>query len=68
METTHEYYHHARRLGAFSAEDCLELARQAAALDQAAATKKIVTPMIAWHEVLPDGSSMLRASDGITVY
>jgi hypothetical protein len=38
--TTLEYYKHLRKLGAFKAADCLAMAREAAALDQAAEIKK----------------------------
>lgn len=39
--TTSEYYKHLRKLGAFKAADCLAMAREAAALDQAAEFKKV---------------------------
>lgn len=35
------HYKHCRKLGAFSASDCLALARKAAALDEAAKIKKM---------------------------
>lgn len=65
---TDQYFKHARSLGAFTAEDCLELARQAAELDRAAELKKFTAPVVVWHETLPDGSGKLKFSNGVTVY
>jgi hypothetical protein len=45
-----EYFSHARSLGAFSAADCLELARQAAALDEAAKVRANAGPSLVSRE------------------
>lgn len=66
MNTT-EYFKRARSLGAFTAEDCLELARQAAELDRAAELKKVAKPVVVWYEVNPDGTHA-KFSQGVTVY
>lgn len=65
---TAQYFKHARSLGAFTSEDCLELARQASSLDLVAEQKKVAAPVLVWHETLPDGSGKLKFSNGITVY
>lgn len=62
------YYRHARALGPFSAAAALALAREAAALDEAAAAKRVPAPVVVWHETLLDGSAPLRFSNGVTVY
>lgn len=67
MNTT-QYFKQARSLGAFTAQDCIALARQAAEFDRAAELKKVPQPTVAWHEVMPDGSQMVRFSNGIKVY
>jgi hypothetical protein len=67
MQTT-QYFQHARSLGAFRAEDALAVARQAAELDRVAALKAAAQPTVAWYEVLPDGSGMVRFSNGVKVY
>lgn len=67
MNTT-EYFKHARSLGGFPASQCLALARQAAALDRAAELKKVAQPVLAWHEVMPDGSGFVKFSCGIKVF
>jgi hypothetical protein len=65
---TATYFSHARSLGAFTAQDCLAIARQAAELDRAAELRKVPQPVVVWHESLPDGSGTARFSNGITVY
>lgn len=67
MNTT-QYFKQARLSGAFTAKDCLRLARQAVAIDDAAKLRNISQPVVVWHEVMPDGSGMARFSHGITVY
>lgn len=62
------HFKHARSLGTFSAEDCLRLAREAAALDQSAATRRLEPPRDVWREVLPDGSREIRLSSGVRCY
>lgn len=66
--STAQYFKHARNLGAFTAKDCVELARQAANLDRAAELKKIAQPVVVWHEVMHDGTGKARFSNGIKVY
>ena len=63
-----QYFHHARSLGAFKAADCLALAREAAELDRLAELKKVAAPIVAWHEVMPDGSGFVKFANGIKVY
>lgn len=67
MNTT-QYFKHARGLAAFPADDCLDLARQAAELDRAAEMKKIMQPVTVWYESLQDGSGTCKFSNGVTVY
>ena len=67
MNTT-QYFKQARSLGAFTAEDCIALARQAAELDRAAELKRLPQPVVVWTECLPDGSGSLKFSNGVTVY
>ena len=56
--TVHAYYRHARSLGPFRAVDCLRLAREAHALDGAAAANR----RPAWVEVsAEDGCKLSRA-------
>lgn len=62
-----QYFRHARSLGAFSARDCLIMARQAAELDRAAELRKIAPPVVVWYEVNPDGTRA-KLSRGVTVY
>jgi hypothetical protein len=64
--TVHEYYKQARSLGAFRAVDCLMLARQAAALDEAKYVS--VPPASVGVEVMPDGSAPVILSFGIKVF
>jgi hypothetical protein len=52
------YYTHIRSLGAFRAVEALALAREAAALDQAAADRARVPFIDVWYE---DGIRMSRA-------
>ena len=61
-------YRHARALGPFPAAAALALAREAAALDEAAAAKRLPGPVVVWHETMPDGSAPLRLSNGVKVY
>lgn len=63
-----QYYAHARALGAFSAADCLTLAREAAELDRIAAAKKSAPPATIARETMPDGSAPINLSFGIKVY
>lgn len=63
-----EYFKHARNLGAFRAEDCLALAREAAALDEAAEAKRLAPPSSECREVLHDGSNELKLSFAIKVF
>lgn len=63
-----QYFQTARSLGAFRAEDCLALAREAAELDRAAELRKIPAPVVVWYELLPDGSGKAKFSNGVTVY
>jgi hypothetical protein len=65
--TTTEYFQHARNLGAFTAQDCIALARRAAELDRASELKKVPQPVVVWYEVNPDGTHA-RFSKGVTVY
>ena len=62
-----DYFKHARSIGAFSAKDCLELARRAHALDVDSELKKLPRPIVVWYEVNPDGTRM-KISNGVTVY
>jgi hypothetical protein len=62
------YFHHIRSLGSFPAAAALELAREAAALDEAAAAKRRAGPDIVAREVMPDGSAPITLSFGIKVY
>lgn len=64
---TAEYFKHARSLGAFTAEDCIALARQAAELDRVAELNKTPAPVVAWYELNADGTQA-KFSQGITVY
>ena len=64
---TAQYFKHARSLGAFTAEDCIAMARQAAELDRAAELKKVAQPVVVWYEVNPDGTRA-KFSKGVTVY
>lgn len=66
MDTT-QYFKHARSIGAFTAEDCLYLARRAAELDRAAELGKVAKPVVAWYEVNADGTHA-KFSNGVTVY
>jgi len=66
--TVKDYYSHTRSLGAFTAEDCLRLAREAAALDAAAAAKKVPPSSLASYEVMPDGSAPIRLSFSVKVF
>lgn len=63
-----DYYRHARTLGAFSAHECFALAREAAALDNAARVKNSVPFVTISCEVLPDESNPLTLSFGIKVF
>lgn len=60
------YYRHARSLGAFRAVDALNLARQAAALDEAARIS--VPPALVHYEVMPDGNDLVKLSFAVKVY
>lgn len=64
---TAQYFKQARSLGAFTAESCIALARQAAELDRAAELKKVAQPVVVWYEVNPDGTQA-KFSKGVTVY
>lgn len=64
---TDEYFKHARGLGAFTAEECLYLARQASELDCLAEAKRTPPPTVVWYEVNPDGTRA-KFSQGLTVY
>ena len=66
MNTT-QYFQQARSLGAFRADDCLALAREAAELDRQAELKKLPQPVVVWYEVNPDGTHA-KFSNGVTVY
>ena len=63
-----QYFKHVRSLGAFTAQDCLELARQAAELDRSAELRNVARPGVVWYESLHDGSDKCKFSNGITVY
>lgn len=65
--STVKYFRHARSMGAFTARECLILAREAAELDRAAERKKVIRPIVAGYEVNPDGTRA-KFSLGITVY
>jgi len=67
---TQDYFRIARSLGAFSAADCLALAREAAELDRAAAARaaSAAGPDVVAVETLPDGSGAVRLSFGVKVY
>ena len=56
--TIHAYYRHARSLGAFRAVDAMALARQAHALDVAAAANRRPAWVEVWAE---DGYKLSRA-------
>jgi hypothetical protein len=62
------YFRHIRSLGAFRAIDAIKLAREAAALDHAAAAKRAPGPEVVAREVMPDNSNPLRLSFGVKVY
>lgn len=73
--TVKDYYLHARSLGAFSAEDCLRMARQAVALDdvrrearEAQETARRPGPSAVCWEYMPDGSAPVRLGFSIKVY
>lgn len=65
---TQEYYRHARSLGAFPAADCLALAKQAAALDEAAQVRRIPPPGTVFYEVAPGAAAPLKLSFCIKVF
>ena len=67
--TTKGYYAHARSLGAFAAENCLRLARQAVSLDEAAEQTKAadVGPSLVCYETLSD-SDPVQLSFSIKVF
>lgn len=62
------YFRHIRSLGAFRAIDAIKLAREAAALDRAAAAKRAPGYDVVAREVMPDGGDPLHLSFGIKVY
>lgn len=68
--TTTDYYKHARSLGAFSAAQCLRLAKEAAALDKAAAQRQAAHcgADAVCVETMPDGSAPVRLSFSIKCY
>lgn len=63
-----QYFKHARTLGAFTAEDCLALAREAEALDKAAAVRRIAPPAVVSREVVLDNGDAMSLSFGIKVF
>lgn len=63
-----EYFKHARSLGAFTATECLSMARQAAELDRKAEIASVSQPTLASYEVMPDGSGFIKLSDSVKVY
>jgi hypothetical protein len=66
--TAADYYKHIRSLGPFPANQALELAREAAALDRAADERKARTgPTQAFYET-QDGSGTIRLSFGVSVF
>ena len=64
---TSQYFNHARSLGAFTAEDCLSLARKAAAMDHAIKIETTTKPIVVWYEVNPDGTKA-KFSQGIMMF
>jgi len=66
--TVLSYYRHARLLGNFRAIDCLAMARQAAALDEASRRARLPPPGAASYETMPDGSGLVRLSFSIKVF
>jgi hypothetical protein len=62
------YFRHIRSLGAFRAIDAIAMAREAAALNEAAAAKRSPVPEIVAREVMHDGSNALHLSFGVKVY
>jgi hypothetical protein len=65
---TREYFKVARAIGPFKASDCIELARIAAELDEAAAIRKMCPPATVSCETMPDETAPVNLSFGIKVY
>lgn len=66
--TIQAYYRHARSIGPFRAVDCLAMARQAFALDEAGRLARLPTPGAASYEVMPDGDNFVRLSFSVKVF
>jgi hypothetical protein len=63
------YYRHIRALGSFPAADCLRMAREAVALDEAAEAKRPRPgPQGVCWEAMPDGSAPIRLSFTVLVF
>lgn len=67
--TKQAYYMHIRSLAAFSAIDAWRLACEAAALDEASATRRATNqgPTTVWLES-QDGAQTLRLSAGVSCF
>jgi hypothetical protein len=66
--TVREYYRHARALAAFPAADCLRMARQAVALDEASRLSHLPPPGAASWEAMPNGDGAIRLSFSVKVF
>lgn len=66
--TLQGYYRHARSIGPFRAIDCLDLARQAVAADEAARIARLPPPGSASYEVMPNGDGFVRLSFSVKVF
>lgn len=64
-KTARAYYLEARAMGAFRAEDCWRMAKEAAALDENAYAKRRCPPTQVWWESMPDGSAPVKLSAGV---
>ena len=67
--TKQDYYKHIRSLAAFPATGAWRLACEAAALDEAAAIRRVVNqgPTTVWSES-QDGAQTLRLSVGVNCF
>lgn len=63
-----DYYHHTRSLAAFPAADCLRMAREAFALDEASRRARLPAPGAASYEVMPNGDNFVRLSFSVKVF
>jgi len=64
----HDYFRHARSLGAFRAEDALALAREAVALDEAAKLKKLAPASLVSYELVDGDTVPVKLSFAVKVF